>query len=88
MLSETTLIPISLVAMIVTVAVWVSSIDAKAARNAEDISAISDYATKNLDQLRDHRIITDAETNKTLREITDRLGRIEGKLDQIRRNGP
>lgn len=73
MISEKTLIPLSLVLILSGGIFWLSSMDARTSSNAAAI----ERAEKKEDSLSDK-----------MQEVSNRLSRIEGKLDRVIRNGP
>lgn len=67
-LSEDTLIPVSLVVVMLSAGMWISTLSSNADHNRQDTERLA----KHLEN--DERL---------LREISDRLSRIEGKLDSL-----
>lgn len=65
-ITESTVLPVSLVVIVVMVAVWASSVKAIADQNAQDIRRLETEQKEYL---------------STVTHIDERLSRIEGKLD-------
>ncbi len=92
-LDEKTFVPLSVLAAMASFVFWLATVDVNSKANA---SAITDLAYKTHEDfatIRDEREKYESslsvhirDQDKLLREMTDRLGRIEGKLDTLRRD--
>jgi hypothetical protein len=66
--NEQTLIPVSLVVVMLSAGMWISTLSSNADHNRQDTDKLAQHLSQD---------------ESVLREISDRLSRIEGKLDSL-----
>lgn len=90
-ITDQTFVSFSMALALASFAFWLASVQATTNANAAGIKDVVSETKSSLEYIRDQRqrgdtILADRmrEQDKVLREMTDRLGRIEGKLDSLR----